>query len=210
MTTEEIVNRDLGIMQGQNAILTVQGYGNAVNGNGKGGVTILDDDTFVLEDVSSWSGFSGVGITNAGTLEIAANNYTNTIGNSVVNNGALNITGEKTVTFQEDVTGSGNVTVSTTSEFEKLLDQTSLTIDSGIVSINASNLYLDNAVTNAGKLELAGGTLSVGVTGDNGVIELSDSLVLNADITGKLLDLKNKNLTIGSGTLTVSELSSEG
>jgi hypothetical protein len=202
MGSDEEVARDLGEMQGDNATLTVTGNNFAVHGNGYGGVTINDDDTFILDNVSSWSGFDGTSITNAGTLRVNSTTTNTEFGEQLTNTGTMELTGSKTIEFKDALTGAdGETTIDSTGtvKFDSTLQQNKLTITSGSVEVKASDIDVTNTIDNSGTIKLGAGELRTGIKGSTGSVETTGDVTLTKSIVGNALDISTHALTIAAG-----------
>jgi hypothetical protein len=213
MAQAEEVKRDLGTMEGDNAKLTVHGYGYAVEGHDFGGVTIEEDDTFVLNDVSAWSGFSGDGIVNSGTLEVNASEHSTTFGESILNNGSMQLNSNKTITFADKLYGEGSTDITGTGTvvFNSQLEQDNLEITDATVEIGASDLNVLNAIKNNGVLRLGSGELTNDIVGFDGRVELSGDVTVNSGISNNALAVGTYKLVLGQdGKLELGSFTTDG
>ncbi|MDO4218636.1 MAG: hypothetical protein Q4C78_01440 [Synergistaceae bacterium] len=173
---------------------TILGNGKVLSGNAKqyGGITVNEGDTLILSDLTVKEFKDNVFLTNAGTLEF---NDTNTMESSVINNGAMNVTGATTFASGFGVSGDGVIT------------------NTSSLTIGASNL--GNETTNNGTLTLKDGTLESAVSGDGQTIidgaVTSNKLIANAITisSSNSLGISANNIggrvTNEAGTLTLSD-----
>ena len=214
MSANELVNKDLETMEGDNATLTVNGNNFAVEGNEFGGVTIEEDDTLVLNNVSAWSGFNGNGITNKGTVDVNADTTDTEFGETFENTGNLNIGGSADVTFDADVIGAtGEIAVNTTGEvnFNDDVTQKDLTINSGVVNVDAGDLNITNTVENDGTLNLTGDEALTSSISGEGRTNINGSISTNKDIEqGALGVAEGKTFSTSANTTVNEELNNDG
>ena len=214
-TGGENVNRDLGAMEGENATLTIEGETKAINGDNHAGITVANGQTLNVNNVSSYNGFT-TALTNAGTLNINGVVFEDNTTADINNTGSVVLTG--TNEFNGKITGTtGTIAVNGGStEFKGTVTQATLSIVSGSVTANASNLTANivnadsltftgganaNTITGVGKTIISGatsntGSITQGTLQTDAVLTNTGSVTVNTTLTNTA-GISNK------GTLTV-------
>lgn len=199
------------------------------------GIVIQNDKTLTINDALDFSGFNNA-VTNDGTLNINNSNFTNNTGNSVITNnggtvnisssirdvifdnsvensilsdgGEINISGNNTVIFGGNVTGSNDTTMNISSDvdFHKEISGVHIVHTGGNVLINSHNnasYSLQDGTLNLKSEEnflpdtllLGGGNLNM-ANGNIGTVNVNN-LVLNSGSTtnfGIDVDLRNEQM----------------
>ena len=168
----------------------------AVSGNGKTTVTGsttnnagINQEVTVNNGVTLTNnaalGSSAGAITNSGTINTNASN----IKGKVTNNNSLNISGG---TLSQSVSGTGKTTVSGTVISNSLIAQSIDITITGDLTTHADNV--GGSVNNDGILTLTGGTLNESVTGA-GSLGIAGNVINNDIISQNIVIKENGNLT---------------
>ena len=216
---DEDVNKDLGIIHGTNATLTVNGNNHAVFGNNHAGIEVRSGQTLNLKDIAEWDGFSGNGIVNNETLNISSTSYDSTYKDPIKNVGEMTLTAgvERKISIDEEVNdnlapvGITIVDGAGTVDFNDSFTQKELRITNGAVNIKSSDLHVSNEINNDAQLNLTGGELTSKITGTGATTIKSDTVNKVSIIQNNLEIAENATLTNDSETITVNDtLTNEG
>lgn len=93
---------------------------------------------------------------------------------------------------------------------DKTIDQKSLQITSGELIANASNLAVADGITNAAILTLNGGTNANGITGDEGVLNITGTVGNQADVTQKSITVADGAAFTHSSGIISASLNNQG
>jgi len=158
-TADELVRRNLGLLQGDTGVkLDIDGGGFKIIGGTYEGITVDENQTLTFNNVSDVTGFANdTAVTNGGNLEISGSTFTSKIANnaSMTLNGKNTLNGAVSGANGETVISTGTTTVGA------YFTQKDLTVESGAgLTIAADNLNITNKVKNDGTVTLKGGELS--------------------------------------------------
>ena len=196
MTNTAEIEVDLGKLVGPE--LSINGNNNVINGNNKKGMTIADNQTVSLNDVTV-KGFDGAFAENNGTMNIAAGagNELN-LNNGISGSGDINAKGEGKLNINSDI-AANKMTVS----------GGELNLKSGSELANVENFVANGGVLNVGdqtvnlkKAEFNNGsTLAINVKSDGNGLLKADSLTVNggqlkATLGQGLVDMQNQHKTV--------------
>ena len=196
MGSDIATDTDLGALTG--ASLSISGSGHTIDGAGFGGMTIADNQTVSLNDVSV-KGFDGAFAENNGTMNIAASagNELN-LDSGISGSGDINAQGEGKLNINSYI-AANKMTVS----------GGELNLKSGSELANVENFVANGGVLNVGdqtvnlkKAEFNNGsTLAINVKSDGNGLLKADSLTVNggqlkATLGQGLVDMQNQRKTV--------------
>ena len=185
---------DLGALTGES--LSISGNGHTIDGAGFGGMTIADNQTVSLNDVSV-KGFSGAFAENNGTINLKSDTKSD-IDSGIIGNGKINVAGAGEININSDI-AANKMTVS----------GGELNLKSGSELANVENFVANGGVLNVGdqtvnlkKAEFNdGSTLAINVKSDGNGLLKADSLTVNggqlkATLGQGIVDMQNQHKTV--------------
>ncbi|MBQ9035551.1 MAG: autotransporter domain-containing protein [Alphaproteobacteria bacterium] len=212
MSADEDIVEDLGAMGGENSTLSIAGNGYAINGNGFEGITVGDGQTLELNDIQDMNGFdpAAVAIEEGGTANIIGSTFSDN-GSDVVNDGALNLSGDNI--FNDKIEGNGTMNISEgTSIFNDNVDQgiiivgeeqtpqakaTDAVMDIGTNTVTADDISFINGSTLALTVNSAdeyGSVIAQNITVETGAklqATLAQGIIQTQPVTLQLLSAEN-------------------
>ena len=196
MGSDIATDTDLGALTG--ASLSISGNGHTIDGAGFGGMTIADNQTVSLNDVTV-KGFSGAFAENNGTMNIAAS-----AGNELNLNSGISGSGDI------NAKGDGKLNINSNIAANKMtVSGGELNLKSGSELANVENFVANGGVLNVGdqtvnlkKAEFNNGsTLAINVKSDGNGLLKADSLTVNggqlkATLGQGIVDMQNQHKTV--------------
>ena len=194
MGSDIATDTDLGALTG--ASLSISGNGHTIDGAGFGGMTIADNQTVSLNDVTV-KGFDGAFAENNGTINLKSDTKSD-IDSGIIGNGKINVAGAGEININSDI-AANKMTVS----------GGELNLKSGSELANVENFVANGGVLNVGdqtvnlkKAEFNdGSTLAINVKSDGNGLLKADSLTVNggnlkATLGQGLVDIQNQQKTV--------------
>ena len=194
MGSDIATDTDLGALTGES--LSISGNGHTIDGAGFGGMTIADNQTVSLNDVTV-KGFSGAFAENNGTINLKSDTKSG-IDSGIIGNGKINVAGAGEININSDI-AANKMTVS----------GGELNLKSGSELANVENFVANGGVLNVGdqtvnlkKAEFnKGSTLAINVKSDGNGLLKADSLTVNggqlkATLGQGLVDMQNQQKTV--------------
>ena len=194
MGSDIATDTDLGALTGES--LSISGNGHTIDGAGFGGMTIADNQTVSLNDVTV-KGFSGAFAENNGTINLKSDTKSD-IDSGIIGNGKINVAGAGEININSDI-AANKMTVS----------GGELNLKSGSELANVENFVANGGVLNVGdqtvNLKEAefndGSTLAINVKSDGNGLLKADSLTVNggqlkATLGQGLVDMQNQQKTV--------------
>ena len=194
MGSDIATDTDLGALTGES--LSISGNGHTIDGAGFGGMTIADNQTVSLNDVTV-KGFSCAFAENNGTINLKSDTKSD-IDSGIIGNGKINVAGAGEININSDI-AANKMTVS----------GGELNLKSGSELANVENFVANGGVLNVGdqtvnlkKAEFNdGSTLAINVKSDGNGLLKADSLTVNggnlkATLGQGVVDMQNKQKTV--------------
>ena len=194
MGSDIATDTDLGALTGES--LSISGNGHTIDGAGLGGMTIADNQTVSLNDVTV-KGFSGAFAENNGTMNLKSDTKSD-IDSGISGNGKINVAGAGEININSDI-AANKMTVS----------GGELNLKSGSELANVENFVANGGVLNVGdqtvnlkKAEFNdGSTLAINVKSDGNGLLKADSLTVNggqlkASLGQGIVDMQNQQKTV--------------
>ena len=194
MGSDIATDTDLGALTGES--LSISGNGHTIDGAGFGGMTIADNQTVSLNDVTV-KGFSGAFAENNGTINLKSDTKSD-IDSGISGNGKINVAGAGEININSDI-AANKMTVSVGE----------LNLKSGSELANVENFVANGGVLNVGdqtvnlkKAEFNdGSTLAINVKSDGNGLLKADSLTVNggqlkATLGQGIVDMQNQHKTV--------------
>ena len=196
MGSDISTDTDLGALTG--ASLSISGSGHTIDGAGFGGMTIADNQTVSLNDVTV-KGFDGAFAENNGTMNIAAGagNELN-LNNGISGSGDINAKGEGKLNINSDI-AANKMTVSggelNLKNGTELSNVENFVANGGVLNVGDQTVNLKNAEFNNGS------TLAINVKSDGNGLLKADSLTVNggqlkATLGQGIVDMQNQHKTV--------------
>ena len=134
-------------------------------------------------------------ISNAGKLDI----YGNSINGAITNNGTMNLYGG---TVNSAVSGTGRTYINgTVTANERLGNNITMNADS-ILNISADDvggsITQYGNLTNNSTINLTGGTLNYGITGDYGILTVTGDVIVNSAFNSRVTINKNSSVRVNA------------
>ncbi len=208
---------DLGVLTGNS--LSISGAGHIVDGSGFGGMTIAQNQTVSINDVTI-KGFTGSFAENNGTLNIdaSADNEVN-LNSGISGNGTINATSEGTLNINSTINadtlntlGQGVINFNDNIEADKMnVAGGELNLQNGTELSNVENFVANGGVLNVGDQTINlknatfndGSTVAINVKSDGNGLLKADQLTING---GSLKATLGQGLVEkGSKTVTLLE-----
>ena len=196
MGSDIATDTDLGALTG--ASLSISGNGHTIDGAGFGGMTIADNQTVSLNDVTV-KGFSGAFAENNGTMNIAAGagNELN-LNSGISGSGDINAKGEGKLNINSDIAANkmtvlgGELNLKSGSE---LANVENFVANGGVLNVGDQTVNLKKAKFNDGS------TLAINVKSDGNGLLKADSLTVNggqlkATLGQGIVDMQNQHKTV--------------
>ena len=196
MGSDISTDTDLGALTG--ASLSISGNGHTIDGAGFGGMTIADNQTVSLNDVTV-KGFSGAFAENNGTMNIAAGagNELN-LNSGISGSGDINAKGEGKLNINSNIAANkmtvlgGELNLKNGSE---LANVENFVANGGVLNVGDQTVNLKKAKFNDGS------TLAINVKSDGNGLLKADSLTVNggqlkATLGQGLVDMQNQHKTV--------------
>ena len=196
MGSDIAIDTDLGVLTG--ASLSISGNGHTIDGAGFGGMTIADNQTVSLNDVTV-KGFSGAFAENNGTMNIAAGagNELN-LNSGISGSGDINAKGEGKLNINSNIAANkmtvlgGELNLKNGSE---LANVENFVANGGVLNVGDQTVNLKKAKFNDGS------TLAINVKSDGNGLLKADSLTVNggqlkATLGQGLVDMQNQHKTV--------------
>ena len=176
MGSDIATDTDLGVLTGES--LSISGNGHTIDGAGFGGMTIADNQTVSLNDVTV-KGFDGAFAENNGTINLKSDTKSD-IDSGIIGNGKINVAGAGEININSDIAAN------------------KMTVSGGELNLkNGTELSnVENFVANGGVLNVGDQTLNLKKAEFND----GSTLAVNVKSDGNGL-LKAENLTINGGNL---------
>ena len=176
MGSDIATDTDLGALTGES--LSISGNGHTIDGAGFGGMTIADNQTVSLNDVTV-KDFSGAFAENNGTINLKSDTKSD-IDSGIIGNGKINVAGAGEININSDIAAN------------------KMTVSGGELNLkNGTELSnVENFVANGGVLNVGDQTVNL----KNAEFNNGSTLAVNVKSDGNGL-LKAENLTINGGNL---------
>jgi len=196
MGSDIATDTDLGALTGES--LSISGNGHTIDGAGFGGMTIADNQTVSLNDVTV-KGFSGAFAENNGTMNIAASEGKKLNLDSVISgSGDINAQGKGKLNINSDIAANkmtvlgGELNLKSGSE---LANVENFVANGGVLNVGDQTVNLKKAEFNDGS------TLAINVKSDGNGLLKTDSLTVNggqlkATLGQGLVDIQNQQKTV--------------
>ena len=194
MGSDIAADTDLGALTG--ASLSISGNGHTIDGAGFGGMTIADNQTVSLNDVTV-KGFDGAFAENNGTMNLKSDTKSD-IDSGIIGNGKINVAGAGEININSDI-AANKMTVS----------GGELNLKSGSELANVENFVANGGVLNVGDQTVSlksaefndGSTLAINVKSDGNGLLKADSLTVNggqlkATLGQGIVDMQNQHKTV--------------
>ena len=194
MGSDIATDTDLGVLTGES--LSISGNGHTIDGAGFGGMTIADNQTVSLNDVTV-KGFSGAFAENNGTINLKSDTKSD-IDSGIIGNGKINVAGAGEININSDIAANKMTVLGG-----------ELNLKSGSELANVENFVANGGVLNVGdqtvnlkKTEFNdGSTLAINVKSDGNGLLKADSLTVNggqlkATLGQGLVDMQNQQKTV--------------
>ena len=196
MGSDIATDTDLGALTG--ASLSISGNGHTIDGAGFGGMTIADNQTVSLNDVSV-KGFDGAFAENNGIMNIAAGagNELN-LNSGISGSGDINAKGEGKLNINSDIAANkmtvlgGELNLKSGSE---LANVENFVANGGVLNVGDQTVNLKKAEFNDGS------TLAINVKSNGNGLLKADSLTVNggqlkATLGQGIVDMQNQHKTV--------------
>ena len=229
LSGDEVVAEDLGELGGDE--LTIFGNGKTIEGQNADGIHIARGKTLNIENINSWSGFTGENgaLRNEGTLTISGTNFSDNGNKDIINNGNLILSGVAS-SFEKGVVGTGTTTVKGVEITlnDAKLEQSRIEIrENGSLITSATNIVGDiennsnlvfnggeinnNKITGSGLLNITAGNIINNNTIEQSTITISRTKITNNSvIETTYLNLNSVDFKLTKkGNLTVENLSAQ-
>ncbi len=176
MGSDIATDTDLGALTGES--LSISGNGHTIDGAGFGGMTIADNQTVSLNDVTV-KGFSGAFAENNGTINLKSDTKSD-IDSGIIGNGKINVAGAGEININSDIAAN------------------KMTVSGGELNLKSGSelANVENFVANGGVLNVGDQTVNLKKAEFNN----GSTLAINVKSDGNGL-LKAENLTINGGNL---------
>ena len=194
MGADIATDTDLGALTGES--LSISGNGHTIDGAGFGGMTIADNQTVSLNDVTV-KGFSGAFAENNGTINLKSDTKSD-IDSGIIGNGKINVAGAGEININSDIAANkmtvlgGELNLKNGSE---LANVENFVANSGVLNVGDQTVSLKNAEFNDGS------TLAINVKSDGNGLLKADSLTVNggqlkATLGQGIVDMQNQQKTV--------------
>ena len=194
MGSDIATDTDLGVLTGES--LSISGNGHTIDGAGFGGMTIADNQTVSLNDVSV-KGFSGAFAENNGTINLKSDTKSD-IDSGISGNGKINVAGAGEININSDIAANkmmvlgGELNLKNGSE---LANVENFVANGGVLNVGDQTVNLKKAEFNDGS------TLAINVKSDGNGLLKADSLTVNggqlkATLGQGLVDMQNQHKTV--------------
>ena len=194
MGSDISTDTDLGALTG--ASLSISGSGHTIDGAGFGGMTIADNQTVSLNDVTV-KGFSGAFAENNGTINLKSDTKSD-IDSGIIGNGKINVAGAGEININSDIAANkmtvlgGELNLKSGSE---LANVENFVANGGVLNVGDQTVNLKKAEFNDGS------TLAINVKSDGNGLLKADSLTVNggqlkASLGQGIVDMQNQQKTV--------------
>ena len=194
MGSDIATDTDLGALTGES--LSISGNGHTIDGAGLGGMTIADNQTVSLNDVTV-KGFSGAFAENNGTINLKSDTKSD-IDSGIIGNGKINVAGAGEININSDIAANkmtvlgGELNLKSGSE---LANVENFVANGGVLNVGDQTVNLKKAEFNDGS------TLAINVKSDGNGLLKADSLTVNggqlkASLGQGIVDMQNQQKTV--------------
>ena len=194
MGSDIATDTDLGVLTGES--LSISGNGHTIDGAGFGGMTIADNQTVSLNDVTV-KGFDGAFAENNGTINLKSDTKSD-IDSGISGNGKINVAGAGEININSDIAANkmtvlgGELNLKSGSE---LANVENFVANGGVLNVGDQTVNLKKAEFNKGS------TLAINVKSDGNGLLKADSLTVNggqlkATLGQGIVDIQNQQKTV--------------
>ncbi len=202
LSDDESVTEDLENLGGHQ--LTIFGNGHdVISLDNLEGIYVSEDKVLNIENVNNWSGFNSAygAIKNEGTLNISGTNFSSNVGQDIINDGNLTLSGVSS-SFEKGIVGLGTTTISgvNVNLVNAVIEQNKIEINNnGSLIANASNIIAD--IENNSNLTFTQGTNNNYIFG-SGTTIIDGEVINSSTIVNSIMINSNKQLITGVDAVT--------